>query len=406
MSAPLATPKPGPRKLPTLVVLQLTGGNDPLNSVVPYGNPLYFDHRRSIGLDPDSLLRIDDTYGFNPSMATLEPFYDDGKMAIINGIGYPNPDYSHFRSLDIWYTCDPDSPTPMDGWLGKVVREMDPTAENVLTAVHFGRGVPRALALDGVPVASVAALDSSYGLLSSLASVSERQTALEVFSRLYDDGWEDQGHLPDRGPWPDGPVSEVLRYMGRTGLDAQKGADILRSALDGYSSTIEYPETAIGASLKGIAQVKLADLGTRIFYTSHGNFDTHEAQLKIQNKLLREVSEAVAAFFADLRQHDAADDVVMLLFTEFGRRVRDNGTGTDHGAAGTAFLIGDPVRGGMYGEYPSLRPDDCPIGNLKMTVDFRQAYATILEQWLQIEAPPIVRGRFEQFPILPRSAAS
>jgi uncharacterized protein (DUF1501 family) len=385
---------------PTLVVLQLTGGNDPLNTIVPYGDSLYYDHRPNVALGPEALLPLNSSYGFNPNLAALKPFWDAGNLAIINGIGYPNPDYSHFRSLDIWYTCDPDSPTVMDGWLGKVVRQLDPRAENVLTAVHFGRGVPRALALDGVPVASVASLDSSYGLLSSLSSVSERQTALEVFSRLYDDGWEDRGHLPERTPWPADSMGEVLRYMGRTGLDAQKGADILRSALDGYSSTVEYPETAIGASMKGIAQVKLANLGTRIFYTSHGNFDTHEAQLKIQNKLLREVSEAVSAFFADLRQHDAADDVIMLIFTEFGRRVKDNGTGTDHGAAGTAFMLGDPIKGGLYGEYPSLRPDDLPIGNLKMTVDFRSAYATILEQWLQLDAPPIVRGRFEQFPVL------
>jgi uncharacterized protein (DUF1501 family) len=386
------------RNQPTLVVLQLTGGNDPLDTLVPYGNPLYYDHRPNIGLPPECLLRLDETYGFNPSLATLKPFWDTSKMAIINGIGYPNPDYSHFRSLDIWYTCEPDT-IVQDGWLGRVVRELDPRGENVLTAVHFGRGVPRALSLKGVPVASVAGLDSSFGMLSSLSSVSARQSALEVFSRLYDDGWMDRGHLPIRDPLP-GEMTDVLSYMGRTGLDAQSGANILRSALDSYSSTVEYPDSPIAANLKGIAQVKLANLGTRVFYTAHGNFDTHEAQRRIQDKLWREVSEAVAAFFTDLREHDAADDVIMLMFTEFGRRARDNGTGTDHGAGGMAIVLGDPVKGGMYGEYPSLRPADLPIGNLKHTVDFRSAYATLLERWLGIDSKPIIGGSFEQFALV------
>jgi uncharacterized protein (DUF1501 family) len=388
------------QKQPTLVVLQLTGGNDPLNTLVPYGNPLYYDNRPNIRIPESDLLRIDDTYGFHPSLAALKPLYDAGNVAIINGIGYPNPDYSHFRSLDIWYTCEPEKTAVLDGWLGKVVRELDPNAENVLTAVHFGRGVPRALSLKGVPVASVATLDSSYGLLSSLSGVAERRSALEVFSRLYDDGWNDRGHLPIRDPLPGEPMGRVLSYMGRVGLDAQKGADVLRSALDTYDSTVEYPDSPIAASLKGIAQVKLANLGTRIFYTAHGNFDTHEAQLRIQSKLWREVSEAVVAFFRDLREHNAGDDVILLMFSEFGRRVRDNGTGTDHGAGGMALLIGQPIKGGMYGEYPSLREPDLPIGNLKYNVDFRVAYTTILERWLKIEARPIVGGAFEQFALV------
>ncbi|MGH8056470.1 MAG: DUF1501 domain-containing protein, partial [Candidatus Entotheonellia bacterium] len=175
------------RKPPTLVVLQLTGGNDALNTLVPYGNPLYYDQRRTVRIPEDQVLAIDDHCGFHPSMAPLKPFWDEGKMAIVNGIGYPRPDYSHFRSMDIWYTARPDA-MATDGWLGKLVRELDPQAENVLTAVSFGRGLPRALSLAGVPVASVAELDS-YGLLTNLSSVAQRQAALEVFSWMYDDGW-------------------------------------------------------------------------------------------------------------------------------------------------------------------------------------------------------------------------
>jgi uncharacterized protein (DUF1501 family) len=298
--------------------------------------------------------------------------------------------------MDIWYTAEPDK-IATDGWLGKAVRDLDPKADNVLTAVNFGRGLPRALALSGVPVASVAQLDS-YGLLTSLGSVDQRNAALDVFSCMYDDGINDDMNIsPLKTFAPTDPMGDVLRYMGQTGLDAQKGADILKTALGKYSSTVNYPKTSIGSYLKGIAQVKLADLGTRVFYTSHGSFDTHASQLATHALLWREVSEAVSAFFADLREHNEADDVIMLLWTEFSRRVKDNGAGTDHGAGGVAFVLGDPVKGGLYGEYPSLNPSELTIGNLKYNNDFRSTYTTILENWMQVEAKPIVYGNFEKF---------
>ena len=385
------------RKPPVLVVLQLTGGNDILNTVVPYTNPLYYDARKRVHVALEQVLRIDDQYGFHPSLAAIKPFWDDGKMAIVHGVGYENPNYSHFRSMDIWYTAEPTT-VATDGWLGKVVRELDPKADNVLTAVSFGRGLPRALSLAGVPVASVAELDT-YGLLTSLSGVGQRESALEVFSHMYDDGWNDMGK-PCADFVPAGMRGEVLSYMGQTGLDAQKGADILRTVLDTYQSDIVYPESRIAKSLKAVAQVKLADLGTRVFYTQHDSFDTHANELYVHGKLLREVSEAVAAFFADLRAHDAADDVIMLLWSEFGRRVQDNGAGTDHGAGGAAFLIGEPVKGGMYGEYPSLKESDLTGGNLTYTYDFRTIYSSILERWFALEAKPIVNGHFEQFALV------
>jgi uncharacterized protein (DUF1501 family) len=381
------------KKPPTLVVLQLTGGNDLLNTVVPYGDPLYYDNRQRVRILPDEVLPIDQHYGFHPSLAPIKPFWDAGKMAIVAGTGYEEPSYSHFRSMDIWYTAEPKT-VATEGWLGRVVREIDPRAENVLTAVNFGRGLPRALSLAGVPVASVAELDS-YGLLTSISGVSERESALEVFSCLYDDGYNDMGKPARRRPQPrkDG----VLRYMGQTGLDAQKGADILQSVLGGYHSEVVYPKSAIADHLKAVAQVKLANLGTRVFYTQHESFDTHANELATHAKLWRDVAGAVSAFFADLKAHDAADDVIMLLWSEFGRRVKDNGAGTDHGAGGAAFVIGESVKGGIYGEYPSLQESTLTIGNLTHTNDFRSTYSTILERWFEVEAKPIVNGSFEQF---------
>jgi uncharacterized protein (DUF1501 family) len=180
-------------------------------------------------------------------------------------------------------------------------------------------------------------------------------------------------------------------------LDAQKGADILSTAIGKYSSNVVYPKTTIASSLKGIAQVKMAGLGTRVFYTAHGSFDTHASQLATHSLLWKDVSEAVSAFFEDLRAQNEADNVIMLLWTEFGRRVKDNGAGTDHGAGGVAFVLGDPVKGGMYGEYPSLKEADLTIGNLQYNNDFRSTYTTILEKWMGLDAKPIVNGSFETF---------
>jgi uncharacterized protein (DUF1501 family) len=241
----------------------------------------------------------------------------------------------------------------------------------------------------------VAQLDG-YGLLTSLSSVDVRNSAIEIFSSMYDDGINDSGKVKTLQPVNvDDPMNDVMRYMGNTGLDARKGAEIIVTALDKYHSTVQYPSSQIAANLKGIAQTKFADFGTRVFYTSHGTFDTHANELPAHALLWKEVSEAVAAFFADLREHNASDDTIMLIWSEFGRRVKDNGAGTDHGAGGVAFVIGDPVKGGMYGEYPRL--DDLEIGNLKYNNDFRSTYSSILERWLQMDAKPIVNGSFEQF---------
>ena len=372
-------------KAPKLVVLQLTGANDYLNTVVPYTNPLYYDNRPTMHIPAEQVLQIDNEIGFNPNMQAVKRLYDEGKVAIIHSIGYPNPNYSHFRSMDIWYTCEPEI-VSSEGWLGKVVRDLDPKGDNVLTAVNFGRGLPRALSLSGVPVASVAQLDT-YGVLTGLSS-STRSMAMETCSRLYSD--------VDAG-------DEVLRYMGQTGLDAQKGADILRSAADKYTSTVKYPEgNPIAASLRGVAQTKLAELGTRIFYTAHGSFDTHASQMPMHAKLWKEVDGAIDAFFQDLHEHDAADDTIMLLWTEFGRRVKENGSGTDHGAGGVAFVIGEHVKGGQYGTYPSLRAEDLPqqregmFGNLRYSYDFRGLYSSIVDRWLGLDGPAIVGGQFEQ----------
>ena len=371
------------KKDPILVVIQLTGANDYMNTIVPYNDPLYYDNRPTVGISPDQVLPINNNFGFNPVMEPVKRLYDQGKMAILNGIGYPNPNRSHFRSMDIWHTAEPEK-VAMEGWLGKVVRDLDPKGENVLTAVNYGRGLPRALALAGVPVASVGALEN-YGVLTGITDQQRRSDALDVFARMY---------APAIGSGP------TLDYLGQTGLDALKGADILKTAPEKYHSTIEYADSPIGRNLKGIAQVLLANLGTRIFYTQDGGYDTHANQSQVQPQLLGNLSQAIADFHADLEGHNASDNVLMFVFTEFGRRVKDNGSGTDHGSGGVAYAIGDSVKGGMHSEYPSLKQEDLLEGDLHFNIDFRGVYSTLLERWLGLDAVPIVGGNYEQLDFL------
>ena len=370
------------KKDPVVVVLQMTGANDYLNTIIPYTNGHYRDARPKVGIPEDQVLPINGELAFNPQMGPIKKLYDEGKVAIIHGIGYENSPRSHFRSMDIWHTCEPDI-VGTEGWAGRVIRDLDPNADNVLKGVNFGQGLPRALALRGVPVTSVSSLES-YGVLSSVPGVAaeaERAQILDRFARMY---------APAIG------TGEVMDYLGQTGRDALQGADIIRSAPERYSSTVEYAETPIAKYLRDIAQVYLADLGTQMFYTQHGSFDSHFNQPPMHTKLWIDMSSAISDFFDDLKEHDTGDNLIMVLFTEFGRRVKDNGTGTDHGAGGAAFVIGNNVKGGMYSEYPSLRPEDLQQGDLAPNYDFRGFYSTIIERWLGLDPVPIVGGKFEQ----------
>ena len=367
----------------SLVVIQLSGGNDYLNTLVPYNEGLYYDYRPAVGIEPEQVLKLDDQYGFRPGMEPVKRLWDEGKVAIVNGIGYPNPNRSHFRSMDIWHTAMPED-IGNEGWLGRALRELDPKGDNVLTGVNFGRGLPRALGCRGVPVASVGNLET-YGLFPDMEDEALRKFALETFAKMYGGA---------RGG------DAVMDFLGQTGTDALRGADILRTAPAIYSSSVEYAADPMGQSLKGVAQVMFADLGTRIFYTQHGSFDTHSGELKTHAQLWDEVAGGIGDFMDDLKEHGRDDDVAILVFSEFGRRIKDNGSGTDHGSGGIAFVVGGAVDGGMYGEYPSMKEEDQLAGDLHFNNDFRSTYTTILEDWMGLEAAPIVNGRFESFDLI------
>jgi len=368
------------QKDPVFVVVQLSGGNDFMNTLVPYSNPAYYDNRTFLNIAEEDVLPLDGTLGWHPEMAPFKELYDKGMVSVVQGIGYPDSNRSHFRGMDIWHTCAPDEVSTI-GWLGNVIEQLDPRGENPLTGVNFGVGLPRAMSKAGVPVTSVSNLDE-YGLMSGISAQQQRVQALQIFKDMY-------GQAVGSGP--------VMDYLSRTGMDVLSGADLIKVAPQQYESTVEYSDNPIAKSLRDVARVHTANLGTRIFYTQQGGYDTHANQLPTQPGLFRDLSRAVNDFFADLEEHDADDNVVMLIFSEFGRRINDNGSGTDHGSGGGAYLVGKPMAGGLYSEYPSLERDKWEKGeDLAHTIDFRGIYGTVIEQWLGLEAAPIVYGNFEQ----------
>ena len=371
------------KKERSLVVIELAGGNDALNTVIPYNNGLYYDLRPGIAIPQEDVLRIDGELGFNPNMSPVKDLWDQGKLAVINGIGYPAPNRSHFRSRDVWYTAEPES-IGSQGWLGAALRDLDPAAENVLTGINIGRGLPRALICKGVPVASVGNLET-YGLLPDINDETVRLNALDALGRLYG---------------PAGGKDVVAQVLSQNGSQALVGADILRTAPEKYSSTIEYADNPIAQGLKSIAQVMCAGLGTRIFFAQHASFDTHSNELLSHAKLWQDVSRATSDLTADLEEHGLMDDTLILIWSEFGRRIHDNGTGCDHGSGGVAFVLGGSVQGGLYGGFPSLEEKDQVEGDLAFNNDFRSTYATILDKWLGLDPDPIVNGQFEQFDLI------
>ena len=368
-------------KDPVLAVMSLSGGNDGLNTIIPYSEPLYRDYRPSLGIAAESIIPINDQLGFHPSMAPLKKYWDEGHLAVIVGVGYPNGSLSHFRSMDIWATCEPDE-LGLTGWLGSVIQDVDPNGENVLTGVNFGRGLPRSLAKEGVAVASVGDL-STYGLLTEMGVESQRAEALDLFGRMY---------APAIGQ---GAVDDYIR---RTGIEALQGADILSTAPGLYRSEVEYASTAMGGYLRDMAQVHNADFGTRVMFTTapYNIFDTHANQSVGHANLLQDVAVNIDAFMTDIRQLGKSDNLTLFFYSEFGRRAMDNGSGTDHGTGGVAFAIGDHVKGGIYGEYPSLEAGKLEDGgNLQHNVDFRSPYTTLLDRWMGLDAKAIVGGNFE-----------
>ncbi len=360
-----------------LVLLQLAGGNDGLNSLIPYGDPAYYKARPGIGIPKNQVLRINDYVGLHPRLVGLKELYDEGNLAIVQGVGYPQTDRSHFRSMDIWQSAQPLNPAPRDGWLG---RALDWQFDR-----QPARAEGLALGTDKLPLAFVGGRVSVPTL-----------RRLEDFQLVAGHGPESQLKLKKetlhRVIQSTAPNDRELDFLRRTTATALTSADRLKSLNSNYKTTVDYPSTGLATRLKLIAQMIAAELPARIYFVSLDGFDTHAQQEVGHSALLAELGGAILAFQRDLAGHGLADRVLLSTFSEFGRRVAENGSlGTDHGAASMLFALA-PNKGGLYGSHPSLT--DLDDGDLKHTSDFRSVYASLLN-WLQIPGESVLGQQFD-----------
>jgi uncharacterized protein (DUF1501 family) len=361
------------------VLVNLAGGNDGLNTVVPFGDATYYRVRPTLAVPPGDVLRLDDRVGFNPALRSLKALYDKGMVAVIQGVGYPDPDFSHFRSTQIWQTAAPAT-YETTGWLGRVLDDVGPDRDDLFEAVAVARSLPQVLVGENRDVPVVMQL-GVYGLLS------DRDARLR---RAYRSVVRDP-RVPFTSPY----LAHVLQVEG----DAQRQAEELPSLIAGYTPVGSYPATPLGRSLALAAQMIAGRTGTRILYVQQQSYDTHVSQKATHDRLLAEFADAVKAFYDDLAAHGNEKRVLTMTFSEFGRRIAENASGgTDHGEASPVFLIGGGVKGGIYGAYPDLTDTD--LGNLKYTTDFRDVYATVIERWLGRRAASVLGGRFPTIPVV------
>jgi uncharacterized protein (DUF1501 family) len=357
-----------------LVVLELSGGNDGLNTVVPHGDPAYYRARPHIGIPAREVLKVDEHFGFHPSMVGFERLYKDGRMAIVHGCGYDHPSLSHFSSMSYWHTGVPNAGEPL-GWLGRLADDhLDPATRNLIVNV---------------------------GTSQSLAVRSGKHSPL-VFddpARFRRDGTDDEKRvLASLGTGRAPSSNSTLDFLAATARNAADSSDFVRQASAAYRTPVDYGiGNAFGGGLQRVAALIAAGMKTRLYYVSYqGNaFDTHVQQGDVHSRLLMYTADAVRAFLDDVARIGRGDDVSVMMFTEFGRRVEENGSlGTDHGTATPMFLFGRHVKGGLYGRPPSLT--DLDDGNLKMTTDFRRVYATAIKEWLGYDdTEAILKGRFD-----------
>jgi uncharacterized protein (DUF1501 family) len=362
-----------------LVLINLFGGNDGLNCVVPHGDQQYYQLRPSLAIAPNDVLAIDAHVGLNPGMKSFKAMYDKGSVAIVQSVGYPNPDHSHFRSTEIWQTAAPDR-YEHTGWLGRYFDEAGLPEQNLFNGVAVSQVLPEVLFSNRTDIPAIPAL-GQYAMI-----VDRNAQTRKAFTQ----GAQDQ-QLPFDSPY----LAHVMEIEDH----AQRSSEELPQLIAGYKPQASYPSTALGRSLALAAQIVGSNLGTKVIYVQHGSFDTHVSQKTTQDLLLAQFSDAIAAFYQDLAAHGNDRRVLTLTFSEFGRRVEENGSrGTDHGEASPLFMIGGGVKGGLYGSLPNLAQTS--MGNVRYTVDFRSVYATVLERWLLRPSAGVLSGTFEKIPVL------
>ncbi len=356
-----------------LVVIELSGGNDGLNTVVPYADSAYYRARPKLGIPARDVIKISDGFGFHPSMVGFERMYKDGVMAVVHGCGYDHPSLSHFSSMGFWHTGVPNGGEPL-GWLGRLADQRYAAAtRNVIV---------------------------NLGNAQSLAVRSQKHSPL-VFddpARFRREGTDDERHALTELGRGRSTTNATLEFLATIAGNAAESSDFVRQASASYRTPVDYGTGGgLAGSLQRVAALIAAGMPTRLYYLSYqGNqFDTHVQQADLHSRLLMYTADAVRGFIEDLKRIDRADTVAVMMFTEFGRRVEENGSlGTDHGTATPMFIFGRGVKGGLYGRHPSLT--DLDDGNMKMTTDFRRGYSTMIGEWLGYrDTQAILKGRFE-----------
>jgi len=356
-----------------LVVIELSGGNDGLNTIVPFGDAAYYRARPNLGIPEKQAIKIADGFGLHPSMVGFERLYKDGLMAVVHGCGYDHPSLSHFSSMGFWHTGVPNGGEPL-GWLGRLADAgIDPSAHNAIVNV---------------------------GNSQSLAVRSSRHSPL-VFDdpgRFRREGTDVEKQALVELSKARSTSNATLEFLAATAQNATESSDFVRQASAAYRTPVDYGiGGGLGGNLQRVAALISAGMRTRLYYVSYaGNsFDTHVQQADLHSRLLMYTADAVRGFMEDMKRIGRAEDVAVMMFTEFGRRVEENGSlGTDHGTATPMFLFGKGVKAGMYGQHPSLT--DLDDGNMKMTTDFRRVYATAIKEWLgYADTQAVLKQRFE-----------
>lgn len=379
-----------------LVVVQLGGGNDGLNMAIPYADDAYHRARPTLGVAAKDVLKLDNYVGLHPNMTGLKHMYDQGELTVVQGVGYPNPNRSHFRATDIWESGLPQKEVETSGWLGRYFDNTCPGCDPHV-GIAIGSQIP--LAMQGERV-----LPLSFERPESYRYNGHDITGYVKLNQA-DDAMSMPGPSSPGGqkmtakPTPKDEITPAsqLDFLHRTAMDAQISSnDILRISKN-YHESVTYPKTPFGNSLRTVSSLIAGNLPTRVYYVNLGGFDTHVGERGRHDTLMTQLSEGVSAFWADLKSQKNDDRVMMMTFSEFGRRVQQNASGgTDHGAAAPMLVIGKHLQSGLAGRYPSLT--DLDIGDLKYNTDFRSVYATLLQNWLDTPSKPILG---DQFPLLP-----
>lgn len=391
-SAPVGTPldsaksrgAPGRRRSgrEVLVVVQLSGGNDGLNTVVPYADPRYYELRPQLAIPRDQVLRLDEQVGLHPALAPLKPLYDGGRLGIVQGVGYPNPNRSHFRSMEIWHTATPER-FEATGWLGRYLEACGCGQERPLDAISVGDTLNRSFWTEMALVPAIGNL-ATFQFQTDPRAPKDRASQVRALENIY--GYAGQLR----------PFEERIR---KTTLAALAGAGELQRIASSFAPTVEYPANPFANGLKAIAQVIAADVGTRVFFVQLGGFDTHAYQANQHANLLGVLASGLSAFMHDVANHGRADDVLVMTFSEFGRRPHQNASGgTDHGTAEPMFLLGGGVRGGIHNAPPSLA--ELADGDLAYQTDFRCVYAGVARDWLGVDPTAVVGPGIEPFGLL------